>query len=97
MLYKCAPTVHACIDIGDAQYWITDNLILVRFDIEVSSLCNERVYHPNYRQKELCKTLYFARLDSVLFGQMGCHMFFGYLRLLQVGKPNNVQRPWTAS
>ena len=40
MLYKCAPTVHACIDIGDAQYWITDNLILVRFDIEVSSLCN---------------------------------------------------------
>ena len=40
MLYKCAPTVHACIDIGDAQHWITDNLILVRFDIEVSSLCN---------------------------------------------------------
>ena len=40
MLYKCAPTVHACIDIGDAQYWITDNLILVCFDIEVSSFCN---------------------------------------------------------
>ena len=39
MLYKCVSTVHACIDIGDAQYWITDNLILVRFDIEVSSLC----------------------------------------------------------
>ena len=37
--------------------------------------------------KDLCKTLYFARLDSVLFGQMGCHMFFGYLRLLQVESP----------
>ena len=97
MLYQCAPVVYPCIDFSDAQYWKTNNLVLVRSETKVNSLWTWSVYHAHYMQDTCAKLctlwdwiwFYFAKFNSTCF--------FGYLRVIQIEKSKYVQRPSMAS